>query len=237
MKLLIRWFVGNSSAGKYLPRSRHWRGIKTALAGGVLLLALAWADQKGLLLHPGGGSGSGGDWQRYEGRWFRVVSVIDGDTIRVDCPDGDDSTTRVRLWGIDCPETAKPGRAAQPYANEATDLVRRLCLGREICLRLEPHEIRDKFGRLLAYVDLPDQIMLNEQILLAGLARADDRFSHRYMDWFGHLEERARRERVGIWGDTFRHPRRRDDRPSDQPTHPLSVERETTSPAKPAEVP
>ena len=71
--------------------------------------------------------------------------------------------------------------------------------GQVIKLTIEPHQLRGRFGRLLGFVELPDGTMLNEQLLIAGLARADDRFSHRFLERFALLELQAKRERVGLW--------------------------------------
>lgn len=51
-----------------------------------------------------------GDFQKYHQKQFRVHRVIDGDTIDLDIPDGLKQQTRVRLWGIDTPETKAPGK-------------------------------------------------------------------------------------------------------------------------------
>jgi len=49
-----------------------------------------------------------GDVARYHGKTFTVVNVVDGDTIDVDVPDGEYEHTRIRLWGVDTPETKSP---------------------------------------------------------------------------------------------------------------------------------
>ncbi|MHC4596883.1 MAG: hypothetical protein ACYS19_18295, partial [Planctomycetota bacterium] len=45
------------------------------------------------------------DFQKYHTKTFTVVNVVDGDTVDVDVPDGEYKYTRIRLWGIDTPET------------------------------------------------------------------------------------------------------------------------------------
>lgn len=165
----------------------------------VALLVLAIADRRGGLLL------AGSDPHRYEGRTFRVVAVVDGDTLDLDVPDGDRPTTRVRLWGIDTPEMGRPhavpARPAEPWAREATDTARGLALGREVTITLEPRRIRDFYGRLLAFVTLPDGEVLNETLLAEGLARADDRWPHRHLDRYARLEAQARHDGRGRWAD------------------------------------
>ena len=71
--------------------------------------------------------------------------------------------------------------------------------GKTARLHLEPHRLRDRYDRLLAYVELPDGKLLNEEMLAAGLARADSRWPHRNSDRFKLIEAQARRDRLGLW--------------------------------------
>ena len=182
--------------GQYIGRRRVRSWVTICLAVGVLLL-LSVADYRGWLLY------GGGDWERYEGRFFLVTRVVDGDTLDIDIADRDRPTTRVRLWGIDTPELARldRGRPAEPFAQESAERARRLSEGQRVRLHLEPHSMRGRFGRLLAYVELPDGSMLNERLLVDGLARADDRFSHRWVERYSLLELQAKRDDVGLWGE------------------------------------
>ena len=62
-----------------------------------------------------------GDWQTYHDQTFTVAKVIDGDTLDVNCPDGKFPTTRVRLLGVDTPETHHPTVGLMYYGPEATE--------------------------------------------------------------------------------------------------------------------
>jgi len=172
-------------------RRRGWY-VAVTLAVAVLLVL---ADRHGLLIQ------AGDEISRYDGQTFVVTRVIDGDTLDIDAPDGDQRTTRVRLWGVDTPEKARrdPPRPAEPFAEEATHLTRGLVQGQRVRLTLEPHRVRGNYGRLLAFVQLPDGTLLNEALLLAGLARSDDRWSHRYVRRFESLEREAREAKIGLW--------------------------------------
>ncbi len=148
----------------------------------------------------------GGEQQRYESQGWTVVRVVDGDTIVIDAPDTDEDgdeteTTRVRLWGVDTPEIAnvRLKKSAEPFGDEAADFARKLCEGRAVRLKLESHDLRDKYRRLLTYVVLPDGSVLNERLLAAGLAEADDRFSHSRLQRYEHIEKQARHDRLGMW--------------------------------------
>ena len=180
---------------EFLHRLRRRRRASVTLAV-MVFAALVVADRVGWL------PPRGGELARYDGGRFRVLRVIDGDTLDIDAADGEYAATRVRLWGIDAPERAWPeqGRQAQPLADEAAVFARGLCAGRTVILRLESHQFRDRYGRLLAYVELADGTSLNERMLIEGLATADPRFPHRHVQRYALLEKQARYEKRGLWG-------------------------------------
>ena len=182
------------SLGRYLSCRRVARRWQIVLAG-VWVAGLIAVDRGGYLLD------QGDDWGRYEGKAFHVTRVIDGDTLEIAVPDGAQPVTRVRFWGIDTPELAKRDthRPAEPFADEAAAYVRGLCRGQKVRLSLEPHRLRGRYGRLLAFVALPDGTVLNEQLLAVGLARADGRFSHRWMGRYELIQQRAQNEALGLW--------------------------------------
>ncbi|NLB26530.1 MAG: thermonuclease family protein [Bacteroidales bacterium] len=91
-----------------------------------------------------------------------VKRVIDGDTFVIE------SNERVRLIGIDTPETVHPRRGVEPYGPEASEFTKNAIEGKQIRLEFDV-EIYDMFKRLLAYVYV-DNMFLNEQLLMEGLA-------------------------------------------------------------------
>jgi endonuclease YncB( thermonuclease family) len=157
--------------------------------------ALAVVDRLGWL------GTTGTDEQRYHNQLILVAKVVDGDTLHLAAPDGDSTTTRVRLIGVDCPEIAHGGRAAMYYGPEAAEFVRSEVLGKRVRVELDPFEpSRDKYDRLLAFVYLPgEDDSLNEKLLASGYAYAYRRFNHCRKDRFLQLEQRARREKAGLW--------------------------------------
>ena len=100
--------------------------------------------------------------------WAEVVSVTDGDTVRVDL-NGEEE--RLRYIGIDAPELNPESGDAEPLAAEATEANEQLVDGERICLERDVSD-RDRFGRLLRYAWLEDGTMVNEALVLAGLATA-----------------------------------------------------------------
>lgn len=145
------------------------------------------------------------DRTRYHGKAFHVVSVVDGDTLDVSIPDGDSITTRVRLLGIDAPEMHGENRRPAYFAAEASESARQLASGKQVTLYLEEDgPTRGKYGRLLAYVTLPDDMVLNEVLVAEGYAYADLRFKHSYYHKYEQLEASARALRLGLWAKATR---------------------------------
>lgn len=183
-----------------LTDTQRWRRYALRRLGKLLLIiaavaALVLADRYGVF-----GRQPTADRADYDGLTVTCVKVVDGDTLDVDIPDGRHATTRIRLWGVDTPETVKDNTPVQHFGPEATALTKRLALDKPVTLRLEPNATpRDKHGRLLAYVMLPDGRMLNRVLLETGHAYADPRYDHHLRDEFLDLQARALKQRQGLW--------------------------------------
>ena len=98
-----------------------------------------------------------------------IDHVIDGDTVDVDV---DGSRQRVRLIGIDTPETKKPDTPVQCFGPEASAYTSSLLpVGTTLHLERDV-QARDDYGRLLAYVyRLPDGLFVNLAVVANGYAR------------------------------------------------------------------
>ncbi len=143
---------------------------------------------------------TGPDRSRYHDKTFQVVRVVDGDTLDIDSPDGQQKTTRIRLWGVDTPETRHPQKQEMHYGPEASAFTREMTLHQQVRILLEPYQqTRGKYGRLLAYVFLPDGSMLNERLLTQGYGYADPRFQHIYQQRFAQLHKQAQQAQRGLW--------------------------------------
>jgi len=140
-----------------------------------------------------------GDFEKYHARTFTVIKVVDGDTIDIDIPDGQYEHTRIRLWGIDTPETKHPQTGVMYFGPEAAEFTKELVLGKKVTVYLEEHRTRGYYGRLLAYVQLPDDRFLNEVLLTEGFAYADTRFRHSFHNKYKQLEAAARSGKKGLW--------------------------------------
>jgi len=147
----------------------------------------------------------GTDLAAYHGRTFAVVKVVDGDTLHLAAAQPGGKTTKVRLRGIDAPEMGTNREKRMYFAEEATEFVRRRTRGQSVSVYLdEGAESRDRYGRLLAYIELPDGRFLNEELLSEGLVYADRRFRHSYFQKYLQLEAAARSQGRGLWKDVTR---------------------------------
>jgi micrococcal nuclease len=144
------------------------------------------------------------DFEKYHEKTFTVLKVVDGDTIDIDVPDGKYNHTRIRLWGIDTPETKNPEVGVMYFGPEAADFTTKSAFGKQVTVYLEEHSTRDKFGRLLAYVKLPDGRFLNEVLVAEGFAYADLRFRHSFYNKYKQLEATARSQKKGLWKEVTR---------------------------------
>jgi len=139
------------------------------------------------------------DFEKYHAKTFTVVNVVDGDTIDIDVPDDKYDHTRIRLWGVDTPETKNPKTGIMHFGPQAAEFTTKLALGKQVTVYLEEHRTRGKYGRLLAYVKLPDGGFLNEVLLTEGFAYADTRFRHSFYNKYKQLESVARSGKKGLW--------------------------------------
>ena len=162
------------------------RGLLAAAAAVVVVVlgALGVADNHASAVRDGG---------------VRVVRVVDGDTIVARLGGGTEE--RIRLIGIDTPESVDPRRPVECFGREAARRTAEL-LPSGTAIRLERDvEARDRFGRLLAYVHRRDDG------LFVNLALARDGYAQlltippnvAYADRFAAAVADARAGRKGLW--------------------------------------
>ncbi len=123
-----------------------------------------------------------------------VERIVDGDTVVLA------GIGHVRLIGVDTPESKHPRRAVEPFAREAADYLTRLALGRDVRLEYD-QTIRDRYGRLLAYLHLADGRVVNAEIIRHGYGFAYTKYPFRYMEAYRALERQAREAGRGLWAE------------------------------------
>ena len=123
----------------------------------------------------------------------RVDRVVDGDTLVVD-------GEKVRLIGIDTPESVKPGTPVECFAKKASAFTRQLVNHRRVRLVTDV-EKRDRYGRLLAYVyRRGDDLFVNAELVRRGYATpATFPPNVRHRDEFARLAREAREAGRGLW--------------------------------------
>jgi micrococcal nuclease len=125
---------------------------------------------------------------------YVIERVVDGDTLVLV------GGERVRLIGVDTPETVHPRRPVEPLGPEASQFTKQMVEGKAVRLEFDK-ERRDRYGRLLAYVYV-DGVMLNEELIRAGFSAAQLQYpySNAMKRLFQNAEAEAREARRGLWG-------------------------------------
>ena len=129
-----------------------------------------------------------------------VVRVVDGDTIVVG--QASDGQVKVRLIGVDTPETVHPSKPVQEYGKEASNFTKNLLNGENVYLLYEGEKSAfDKYGRTLAYVyRAPDGLFVNAELIRQGYAHAYVVYPFKHLEQFRQLEQFAREAGKGLWG-------------------------------------
>lgn len=126
-----------------------------------------------------------------------VVRVVDGDTIQVKLASG--KREKVRIIGIDTPETVDPRKAVQCYGKEASAKMKALLNRKKVTLEMNPAENKDKYGRLLRYVNLKGKD-IGAQMITDGYAFSYKSYPHPRLEQYNELEKKASEAKTGLWG-------------------------------------
>jgi len=128
--------------------------------------------------------------------FYLCTRVIDGDTIAVE---KNGKKEKVRLIGVDTPETVHPFKPIEYFGKEASEFTRKKVEGKRVNLEYD-WQSRDKYGRLLAYVYIGDGTFLNAEIIRQGYGFAYTRYPFKYLEDFRQYEREARTNNRGLWG-------------------------------------
>jgi micrococcal nuclease len=130
--------------------------------------------------------------------FYRVVEVADGDTFVVDM---NGRQERVRLIGVDTPETHHPERPVQCFGIESSNYLKSLLKDKAVRLESDPTNTnRDRYDRLLRYAYLEDNRLVNQLLVEQGYGFAYTRFAFIKKADFLASEERANAQKLGLWG-------------------------------------
>lgn len=131
----------------------------------------------------------------------QVVYVVDGDTADIRLDSG--KQIRVRILGIDTPETVKPNTPVQCWAPEASDWAHSVLDGAWVTAVSDPvaGDV-DRYGRALRYLMLGNGTNYSELAAENGMARSYiyDHQQLTYTDAVADAEQHARTAGLGLWG-------------------------------------
>jgi len=132
-----------------------------------------------------------------------ITKITDGDTVQAVTPEG--TKLKVRLYGIDAPETAKGKIPEEPFGSDAQHYLASL-VGQK-AVQVEIHDI-DRYRRMVAIIWLNER-NVNLEMISAGMAEAYGEYLKQpYRAPFLQAEQEAKAQRKGIWsqGNTYERP-------------------------------
>ena len=129
---------------------------------------------------------------------FKVTKVIDGDTFWTQ--NSSNTRFKVRIIGVDAPETRKSARKEIGYyGEESKTYLNDLLLGKKVALISDVDSL-DRFGRTLSYVYLEDGTFVNAELVKNGYASILTIPPNvKYADLFLKLQKEARENNRGLW--------------------------------------
>lgn len=131
-----------------------------------------------------------------------VSRVVDGDTLEVIIENYEshelNRKEKVRLIGVDTPETKHPTKGIQYFGKEAYDYTKKRLEGNYIYLLFD-RDIRDKYERLLCYIIESDYNMFNYELVYYGFSKVYTVFGFTFLHSFKEAEEVAKNNSYGLW--------------------------------------
>jgi Micrococcal nuclease (thermonuclease) homologs len=130
--------------------------------------------------------------------YHKVVRVVDGDTFWID--DGSDKGEKIRLIGVDAPETRRSSRKEVGYyGKESKQYLTDLLLDNDVRLEYDV-DPKDRYGRTLAYVYLRDGTFVNAELVRKGFGMVMTVPPNvKYADEFVEYQTEAREKQRGLW--------------------------------------
>lgn len=169
---------------------------------------------------------------------YRVLNTIDGDTIDISY---NGKSERVRMIGLDTPETKDPRKPIQCFGREASQRMRDLVAGKNVRIEQDPSQgERDKYGRLLLYIYLEDGTNVAYKMIADGFGHEYTyRIPYKYQSQFKAAQKDAEKNKRGLWadntcaGDTKKPVAQQSTPPAPAPQRPQSPSRPNHTPAPP----
>lgn len=130
--------------------------------------------------------------------YLDIIKIVDGDTFWVN--DGSEKGVKIRLIGIDAPETRKvKGKLPDPFGKQSTAYLRKIVGNQKVRLEFDVSRT-DQYGRTLAYAYLQDGTFINADMVKNGYAMIMTVPPNvKYAIEFAKLQEAARTRKKGLW--------------------------------------
>lgn len=174
-----------------MARFRRRHGIASLL---IFIIAVLYT----LTTQSGWLKNAGKTIQQNDPGLYSINHYVDGDTIAVDM---NGSVETIRMIGVDTPETHKPNTPVQCFGPDAAQHTKdAISKFGKVRLQADPLDTnRDRYGRLLRYVYLPDGSLWNEQLIKQGYGFAYLSFPFQKKDQFAADQKAAQSAKLGLW--------------------------------------
>ena len=129
-----------------------------------------------------------------------VLKVVDGDTLDVNI---DGVKTKIRVIGINTPETVDPRKSVECFGKEASDKAKSILTGQSVALKNDPTQSdADKYGRFLRYIALPDGSDYGLKMIKEGYAyEYTYDIPYQRQNEYKAAQKEAENDKVGLWAD------------------------------------
>lgn len=148
---------------------------------------------------------------------YEIVKVVDGDGLIVRSIISKQEE-EIRFYGIDAPElspckklkqdereTHLPGRLLMEFARQSYNFLKEIaCIGENITLVQEAGNQKDRYGRTLAYVTLPNGNVINELMVKNGFAKPYDKLYCSELPKYQELNLKAMTDKKGLYSHVNR---------------------------------
>jgi micrococcal nuclease len=132
--------------------------------------------------------------------YMNVMKVVDGDTFWA--YDGNHNPIKIRLIGVDAPESRNSGQKKTAYyGQQSKAYLTKLIANKKVRLEYDIGR-KDQYSRILAYVYLTDGTFVNAELIKKGYAMVMTVPPNvRYAKIFLNLERKARKKNKGLWNE------------------------------------
>ena len=128
-----------------------------------------------------------------------IARVVDGDTIEFNC---NGKKEKIRIIGIDTPETVHPRKPVQCFGPEASKKMKEFALNKKVALKKsKTSDNRGRYGRFLRYVEIKGKD-IGAELIKQGYAFSYKKYPHERLAEYNQFEAEAKENAIGLWSDT-----------------------------------